>query len=143
MRIIVGILLCSLGLINDAMAQRSVINQMRLSRPIHDSTVNYVFKIPENEDYDYFVGAFSSPISYLNGVLNNDLFYERNDSLFTRHSFDYEGALGIQFLVAYSTSAGLDTAMVKITDVTGKWDTDGLADSDIALKYPRSTRVII
>jgi hypothetical protein len=121
---------------NVGIAQRTVRDQMKLAGSSPDSSGTYFFNIPENEDFDYFLGVVKATSSLPSGVLDNEYFQIRNDSLLTKYSFDYEGFTANPLQVAISSPAGMDTAVVSITDINGKWDTDGIADADLAKKYP-------
>ncbi len=132
---ILGTIIILLYCSSIGLAQRTVRDHMRVGNSQPDSTGTYFFSIPENEDFDYLVGDLGITSNMPSGVLDNDLFYLRNDSLFTRYSFDYEGFLPNPLQVVVSNATGLDTVVINITDVSGKWDTNGKADADIANKY--------
>ena len=103
---------------------------------------DYVFSIPENEDEDYFVGLLGDSVQNGNPIVlmdDWDKFYSRNDSLFTKFSFDYEAYYNTtaRYTCGFYDELDNDTIniIVNITDVTGKWDTDGWADSEVCAKY--------
>ena len=133
------LLLISLILITafNLSGQRSVRDYMIAAGSVADSNINYLFKIPENEDFDFFVGALPGPVNYPSDVLDNNLFYVSNDSLFSRYSFDFENPQGNKYRVVFSNNQGLDTVLINVLDVLGKWDSNGVADADIAAYYPQ------
>ena len=135
MRILVAIYIILLTT-QVSMAQRHVRDQMRIGESGADSTSLYQFSIPENEDYDYFVGALGVVSNLPSGVMDNDYFYIRNDSIFTKYSFDYEGFTPNPLNLIVSNATGIDTIVVNITDVTGAWDNNDYASPTIAAKYP-------
>jgi len=107
--------------------------------------------IPENEDLYTFIGSFSPSDSLSTGLSyvladsaqtsDNHLFRIRHDSLFSYYSYDYEVASSYSIrVVATEDSSGLAFAKnftITIQNLTGKWDTDGYADAEVAAKYPQ------
>ena len=107
--------------------------------------------VPENEDLYYFIGVLQvsddnqeeEHYFFLNNEMqnnDNNYFIIRNDSLFSYYSFDYEqfSTCEIAVSVLDNNNQQVDKDFeIHIVDVTGKFDTDGIADAEIAAKYPQ------
>ncbi|MDZ7847222.1 MAG: ThuA domain-containing protein [Owenweeksia sp.] len=85
-----------------------------------DTLTNYAYSIPENEDYDFFVGEVYSQGQYIDDTLDNQYFYLKDDSLFTNYSFNFEAALGARLKVAVNTISGIDIITVGYYQCAGQ-----------------------
>lgn len=90
--------------------------------------------VPENEDWDYVVTTIPLGYSIKKDSLDADKFKVINDTtLVTQQSFDYE-VKNNYFIMLDSGNNSL-LYKISITNVTGKFDENGIADSAIAAKY--------
>ena len=112
--------------------------------PCSIASASYEFTIPENEDYDYNIGLVPDSVTGLatssltwKDTLDNGYVWLDGDTLKSKYSFDFEnGNEKNTYNLLFTTSNGNAYGTVTVTNVSGKFDTDGFADADIAAKYP-------
>ncbi|NRB62048.1 MAG: cadherin repeat domain-containing protein [Saprospiraceae bacterium] len=108
--------------------------------------------LPENEDLFFPIGKLSLAtdtnwrdvqFSLTPEAPNSDnqFFRIRNDKLFSFYSFDYEVeplyTVEIEAASLGSSNVLVNTFLIEIQDVKGKFDTDGFVDAELANKYPQ------
>lgn len=105
--------------------------------------------IPENEDLYTFIGVLTAvdanqatghSFQLVEGAESNHLFRIEGDSLFSFFSFNFEKQSSYTILIKTQDATAnvlLKTLPITITDVTGKYDQNGIADADLASKYPQ------
>lgn len=105
--------------------------------------------VPENEDLYTFIGKLSAiDANQTNGhefhlvkaAANNPLFRIREDSLFSFFSFNFENQTNYTILIKTKdadNNSFIKSINIYVTDVTGKYDQNGVADADLANKYPQ------
>lgn len=105
--------------------------------------------IPENEDLYTFIGVLSAvdsnqasghQFSLIKGEEDNSFFRIRGDSLFSFFSFNFENESS--YTIRIKANGTNNNILIKslsiiVIDVTGKYDLNGIADADIANKYPQ------
>lgn len=90
--------------------------------------------VPENEDWDFTVTTIPAGYTIRKDTFDWKKFKIVNDSnLVTQYSFDYEVRSSYFILL----DSGINSVLYKIgiTDVKGKFDSNGVADSAVAAKY--------
>jgi hypothetical protein len=104
---------------------------------------------PENEDLYTFIGSLSAidanqsaghEFHLIKEEDDNSFFRVRGDSLFSFFSFNFENKDSYTILI--KTKDADNNILIKslgiyIMDVTGKYDQNGIADADLANKYPQ------
>lgn len=105
--------------------------------------------IPENEDLYTFVSLLSAvdanqatghTFNLINEAEDNALFRIRGDSLFSFFSFNFEKQNDYSILINVkdaNNNSFTKLATIHVVDVTGKYDQNGIADADLANKYPQ------
>lgn len=104
--------------------------------------------IPENEDLYTFIGLLSAVDAnqasghefHLAKVAGHSFFKIQGDSLFSFFSFNFEKKRTYTLLIKVKDADNnhfRKPVNIQITNVTGKFDQNGIADADLANKYPQ------
>ncbi len=105
--------------------------------------------LAENEELYTFIGVLTATdpdqatghqFALTTCQPNNRYFRIRNDSLFSFFSFDYERCSQYQIQIKATDATNqsyLQTLPIAIANITCKYDNNGIADSDLANKYPQ------
>lgn len=105
--------------------------------------------IPENEDLYTFIGVLSAvdanqvtghEFHLVKTADDNSFFRIRGDSLFSFFSFNFEKQNNYTVLIKVKDADNnifVKSLAIYILNITGKYDQNGLADLDLANKYPQ------
>lgn len=105
--------------------------------------------IPENEELYTFIGQLSAvdanqaaghEFQLTKEIEDNSFFRIRGDSLFSFFSFNFENQTLYTLIIKAKDSDNnilIKQLTVSVTDVIGKYDQNGIADADLAAKYPQ------
>jgi hypothetical protein len=105
--------------------------------------------VPENEDLYTFISLLSAvdanqaaghQFHLVKEAEDNSFFRIQGDSLFSFFSFNFESQNNYKILIKVKDTDNnnlIKSVNVYVLDVTGKYDQNGIADADLANKYPQ------
>jgi len=105
--------------------------------------------VPENEDLYTFISLLSAvdanqttghEFNLVKEAEDNSFFRIRGDSLFSFFSFNFERQNNYSILIKVKDTDNnilIKSLNIYVLDITGKYDQNGIADADLANKYPQ------